>query len=91
VVLGARGAGQLFIKLAAIAFLGVLAFHVATLPVEIDASRRAYGVLTRYGILSRGEAGGTRRVLTAAAFTYIAATLTALLTLLYLFLLSRQE
>jgi uncharacterized protein len=78
------------IDLAVILFLGVLAFHVVTLPVEINASTRAYGMLTRYGILSATEAGGTKRVLTAAAFTYIAAALTAVLTFLYLFLVSRQ-
>ncbi|MCA1717787.1 MAG: zinc metallopeptidase [Actinobacteria bacterium] len=83
--------GQFFVQLAAIAFLGILAFHVVTLPVEINASTRAYGLLTRYGILSHNEAGGTKRVLTAAAFTYIAAALTALLTLLYLFFLSQSE
>ena len=82
--------GQLLVQLAALAFAGILAFHVVTLPVEINASTRAYGLLTRYGILSRDEAGGTKRVLTAAAFTYIAAALTSLLTLLYLFLLSRE-
>ena len=80
-----------FYQIAAILFLGVLAFHVVTLPVEINASTRAYGILTRYGILSASEAGGTRRVLTAAAFTYIAAALTALLTLLYLLFLSQNE
>ena len=52
----------LFIQLAAILFVAVLAFHVVTLPVEINASTRAYGLLTHYGILSRTEAGGTRRV-----------------------------
>ncbi len=82
--------GQLFIQLAVLAFAGVLAFHVVTLPVEINASTRAYGILTRYGILSRGEADGTKRVLGAAAFTYIAAALTSLLTLLYLLVLSRD-
>ena len=82
--------GQFFIQLAALAFLGILAFHLVTLPVEINASTRAYGLLTRYGILSHSEAGGTKRVLTAAAFTYIAAALTALLTLLYLFFLSQN-
>jgi Zn-dependent membrane protease YugP len=82
--------GQLFIQLAVLAFAGVLAFHVVTLPVEINASTRAYGILTRYGILSRGEADGTKRVLGAAAFTYIAAALTSLLTLLYLLMLSRE-
>jgi uncharacterized protein len=82
--------GQLFIQLAVLAFAGVLAFHVVTLPVEINASTRAYGILTRYGILSRGEADGTKRVLSAAAFTYIAAALTSLLTLIYLLMLSRE-
>jgi len=82
--------GSLLINVAIILFLGVLAFHVVTLPVEINASTRAYGLLTRYGILSGSEAGGTRRVLTAAAFTYIAAALTAVLTFLYLLLAARQ-
>jgi Zn-dependent membrane protease YugP len=81
----------LFVQLAAILFAGVLLFHVVTLPVEINASRRAYGLLTRYGILSHTEVDGTKRVLTAAAFTYIAAALTAFLTLLYLLLLSQNE
>lgn len=88
--MGILGFGAFFINLAIIAFAGVLAFHLVTLPVEINASTRAYGLLTRYGILSRNEAGGTKRVLTAAAFTYIAAALTSVLTLLYLLLLSRQ-
>src|SRR5215210_7502418 len=82
--------GSLFIQLAVLAFAGVLLFHVVTLPVEINASTRAYGLLTRYGMLSRTEADGTKRVLTAAAFTYIAAALTSLLTLLYLLMLSRD-
>lgn len=82
--------GQLFIQLAIIAFIAVLAFHVVTLPVEINASTRAYGILTRYGMLSRDEASGTKRVLSAAAFTYIAAALTSLLMLAYMLLLARQ-
>lgn len=91
VALGAGGAGQLFTQLGAAAFLGVLTFHLVTLPVEFDASRRAYGLLRRYGMLSPSEARGVRQVLTAAAFTYIAAALTALLTLLYLLFLSRSS
>jgi uncharacterized protein len=81
----------LFIQLAAILFAAVLAFHVVTLPVEINASTRAYGLLTRYGILSSREAVGTRHVLTAAALTYIAAALTAFLTLLYLLFLTQSN
>ena len=80
----------LFLQLAAILFMTVLAFHVVALPVEINASTRAYGLLTRYGILSGKEAVGTRRVL-PAAFTYIAAALTAFSTLMYLLLMSRNE
>ncbi|HKH75908.1 MAG TPA: zinc metallopeptidase [Rubrobacteraceae bacterium] len=89
-MIGIFAGGQFWIQLAMVLFLGVLAFHVVTLPVEINASTRAYGLLTRYGILSSTEATGTKRVLTAAAFTYIAAALTAVLTFLYLFLASRQ-
>ena len=77
----------MFLQLAAILFIlfmTVLAFHVVALPVEINASTRAYGLLTRFGI-------GTRRVLPAAAFTYIAAALTAFLTLMYLLSMSRNE
>ncbi len=78
------------INVAVILFAAVLAFHVVTLPVEVNASTRAYGLLTRYGMLSHTEAGGTKRVLTAAAFTYIAAALTAVLTFLFLLLASRE-
>src|SRR3954464_3975736 len=91
IILGGQGLGQLFIQLAVIAFAAVLVFHIVTLPVEINASTRAYGILTRYGVLSSREVSGARRVLTAAAFTYIAAALTAFLTLLYLLFLSQSN
>src|SRR5829696_3974504 len=81
----------LFIQLAAILFGAVLAFHLVTLPVEINASTRAYELLTRYGLLSQDEVDGTKRVLSAAASTYIAAALTAFLMLIYLLLLSQNE
>ena len=90
-VAGVLVGSPLFIELAAILFAAVLAFHVVTLPVEIDASRRAYALLTRYGMLSRTEADGTRRVLGAAAFTYIAPALTAFLTLVYLLVASQSS
>lgn len=82
--------GSMLVTVAIVLFLGVLAFQVVTLPVEINASTRAYKMLTTYGVLSHGEAGGTRRVLTAAAFTYIAAALTSVITLVWLLLASRQ-
>ena len=90
-IMGIFIGAPLFIQLAAILFAAVLVFHVVTLPVEINASTRAYGLLTRYGLLSSREAEGTKRVLSAAAFTYIAAALTAFLTLLYLLFLSQSS
>lgn len=84
------GLGSLLIQLAAIALAGMLVFHVVTLPVEFNASTRAYGQLTKYGMLSHSEASGTKRVLSAAAFTYIAAALTTLLMVVYLLLAGRE-
>jgi len=90
-MLGIFGLGQFFINAAIVLFLGVLAFHLVTLPVEFNASFRANKLLTSYGILGQSEIGGTRRVLTAAAMTYVAAALTSVLTLVYLLFLSRSE
>ena len=84
------GLGQTLILAAAAVFMAVLAFHIVTLPVEINASTRAYGQLTRYGFLSSSEAAGTKRVLSAAAMTYIAAALTSLLTVVFLLLAARE-
>ena len=66
-------------------------FQIVTLPVEFDASHRAMGFLTEYGILSENEAEGSRRVLRAAAMTYVAAAAAALLNLLRLVMLSRRD
>ncbi len=66
-------------------FAGVVAFQLLTLPVEFNASRRAKRVLIDGGIVTGDhEARGVSAVLNAAALTYVAATLQAILTLLYL-------
>lgn len=70
-------------KLGVLIFAGFVAFTVVTLPVEFDASRRAYVSLRQTGLLSQEELGGVRRVLTAAAATYVAAAAGAILQLLY--------
>ncbi len=62
-------------------------FQLVTLPVEFNASRRALAMLER-GYLSDEEITGARRVLSAAALTYLAATLMAILQLLRLLLLA---
>jgi len=64
-------------------FAAVLLFHVVTLPVEFDASRRALRLIDEYGILQGEENKGAQAVLQAAAFTYVATAFYALLNLLY--------
>jgi uncharacterized protein len=64
-------------------FLGVVVFQLITLPVELNASRRAGEELERLGIAASGEIAGVRSVLSAAAMTYVAAAITSLLTLVY--------
>lgn len=68
-------------------FAAVLVFHLVTLPVELDASRRALAILSGSGLLAGDEIGGARAVLNAAALTYVAATLMSGLQLVRLFLL----
>ncbi len=58
-------------------------FQVITLPVEFDASRRAIATLEQGGTLCGEELTGAKKVLTAAAMTYLAATFTAGMSLLY--------
>lgn len=69
--------GQTLMDLGILLFLGVIVFHLVTLPVEFDASSRALRVLGETGILSPDEIGGAGAVLKAASWTYIAATVMA--------------
>ncbi|MGI5900894.1 MAG: zinc metallopeptidase [Desulfitobacteriia bacterium] len=71
------------IPLGIYAFAFAVLFQVVTLPVEFNASSRALAFLEGSGIISsREEMAGARRMLSAAALTYVAAALTAILTLL---------
>jgi Zn-dependent membrane protease YugP len=58
-------------------------FSIVTLPVELDASKRAKQLLVSTGVLAPQEMQGVNRVLDAAALTYVAAALQAVMTLLY--------
>ncbi len=58
-------------------------FQIVTLPVEFNASRRAMQAIRGTGLLSDDEANGARSVLTAAAMTYVAAMIQAVMTLIY--------
>jgi hypothetical protein len=64
-------------------FATTTVFTLITLPVEFDASRRALATLQQGGMMSGEELGGAKKVLDAAAMTYIAAAATSILTLLY--------
>jgi len=68
--------------------LGVIClFHLVTLPVEFDASRRAKAQLVNLGIVDRDEMEGVNQTLDAAALTYVAAFVAALGSLLHILLL----
>lgn len=65
------------------AFSLIVLFQLINLPVEFDASNRARSILLRQGIVSSNEEKEVARVLNAAALTYVAATLSSVLTLVY--------
>jgi Zn-dependent membrane protease YugP len=69
----------------------VVLFQVVTLPVEFDASRRAGAQLESLGLVTATEREGVRKVLTAAAMTYVAGALAALSQLIYFFLIARRD
>ncbi len=62
-------------------------FQLVTLPVEFNGSNRAVKLLDSQGILASDEVSGTRKVLSAAALTYVAAAATSILQLLRLVIL----
>lgn len=64
-------------------FALIVLFQIVTLPVEFDASKRALVAIRQGGILHGAENDGARAVLTAAAWTYVAAAVSSALTLLY--------
>ena len=72
-------------------FSAVVLFQVVTLPVEFNASRRAALLLKETGVLSEEELNGAKKVLAAAALTYVASMLTSLMSLLRLILISRNR
>jgi Zn-dependent membrane protease YugP len=78
------------IQIAVALFAAVVAFSIATLPVEIGASRRALAMLTSQGIITAAERPVARRVLTAAALTYVVAAISSAWALLYMFMQSRR-
>lgn len=79
--------GQTLIMAGVIAFSLAVLFQLVTLPVEFNASARALRFLNDTGMLSHEELKGTKKVLKAAALTYVASAAAAILQLLRLLLL----
>jgi Zn-dependent membrane protease YugP len=76
--------GPVLMDFGILLFLGVIIFHLITLPVEYNASSRAVAILGQTGALSGDELQGAGKVLSAAAWTYVAATLMAVMQLVRL-------
>lgn len=72
-------------------FAGTVLFHVVTLPVEFDASKRALAQLTQHGAIAPQEVAGAKKVLDAAALTYLAAAAVAAMNLIRLIVLRNSR
>ena len=85
--MGYYSQGNLIFNIGIFAFAGVVIFHSVTLPVEFNASKRAIALLVDQGIIYPEEAGGAKKVLSAAAMTYLAALAVAVANLIRLLLI----
>ena len=81
----------ILIDLGILLFGAAVAFYLITLPVEINASSRAVKILRASNLFEEEELKGVKKVLTAAALTYVASALTAIVNLLRLILLSKRD
>ncbi len=88
IIMGNSYVGDFFVNAGIILFLAVVLFQFATLFVEFNASARAMKTLDSYKILEGSELKMSRKVLTAAALTYVAALFTAVVNLLRLILIA---
>jgi Zn-dependent membrane protease YugP len=90
-ILGLVFGMDIFITAGILLFSAAVIFYLITLPVEFDASGKALEVLERDGLLTSNELAGSRKVLQAAAMTYVASALTAVASLARLVMLSRNR
>lgn len=91
VLLGLLFSSDLFITIGILLFCAVVLFQAVTLPVEFDASNRAINSLRSAHLLEDDELNGARKVLIAAALTYVAAMISALLSLVRLLLIVNRR
>ena len=91
IILGIILSYESLVTIGILAFSTVLLFQVVTLPVEFNASKRALATLSSDGILNDEELKGAKKVLGAAALTYVAAVLVSLAQLLRLLLINTKD
>jgi len=84
-------AGGMLVDVGIVLFTAAVLFHLVTLPVEFNASRRAVEHLQQAGVVAPQDVQGVRAVLNAAGFTYVAAAAAAILTLVQLLILRRER
>jgi len=82
---------SIFLNLGILAFSMAVLFQLVTLPVEFNASNRAIRILAGSGMLQGDEVRHTRKVLTAAALTYVASAASAILQLLRIVLIANRR
>ncbi|MBO7136092.1 MAG: zinc metallopeptidase, partial [Spirochaetaceae bacterium] len=83
--------GNLLVNIGLLLFSASVIFSLITLPVEFNASHRAIKILRQTGTLDEEELKGTKKVLAAAAMTYIASALTAIASFLRILLISKNR
>ena len=92
IILGASsGIGDMLFMIGVIAFLAVILFHAITLPVEFNASSRAMSHMESLGIIMDDEKRGARKVLSAAAMTYVASLAMAIMNLIRILALRNRD
>lgn len=83
--------GNVMLQVGIVLFAGAVLFQLITLPVEFNASSRALAMITDGGYIQNDEYQAAKKVLSAAALTYLAAALAAVMQLIYFILLSQRR
>lgn len=90
-ILGLSLSFSFLIDIGLILFFGSVLFYIVTLPVEFNASKRALKTLKAAGVMSKDELKGVKKVLGAAAMTYVASALVSLGNFIRFFLLTKRR
>ncbi len=85
-----QGVGSIMFDIGIVAFVGVVIFHLITLPVEFNASKKAVKELQGMNVMEEEEMKGAKKMLSAAAMTYVAALAVAVIQLLRIIMVRRR-